>query len=79
MIVVSDHGFKSSGKLPSATQLIAYGVLGLKKRETLDEPVNVGQNGCDPISGCGDGSAILAPARERVGTRRWRPGSAAAG
>jgi predicted AlkP superfamily phosphohydrolase/phosphomutase len=51
VMVVSDHGFKSSGKLPGATQLIDYGVLGLEKRETLDEPVNVGQSGVHEIDG----------------------------
>lgn len=51
VIVVSDHGFQASGKLPGLTQSVDYKSVGLKKVEELDEPVNIGTSGIHHIDG----------------------------
>ncbi|MCC6408991.1 MAG: alkaline phosphatase family protein [Planctomycetes bacterium] len=51
VIVVSDHGFKASGKLPGLTTEVDYNAVGIARTEELDDPVNVGQSGVHDLDG----------------------------
>jgi predicted AlkP superfamily phosphohydrolase/phosphomutase len=51
VMIISDHGFKASGRLPRPTQSVDYRVLGLDKQETTERPVNIGQSGVHDIDG----------------------------
>ncbi|MCE9592863.1 MAG: alkaline phosphatase family protein [Planctomycetes bacterium] len=51
VIVVSDHGFKASGKLPGASKEIDYNAVGIARIEELDDPVNIGQSGVHDLDG----------------------------
>jgi predicted AlkP superfamily phosphohydrolase/phosphomutase/4-amino-4-deoxy-L-arabinose transferase-like glycosyltransferase len=51
VIVVSDHGFRSSHKLPGETRTVDYGRVGLDRVEALERPVNVGTSGSHHIEG----------------------------
>lgn len=68
VIVVSDHGFKASGKLPGLSNKVDYNALGISRLEELDDPVNVGQSGVHEIDGVfvAAGGPILRGAVPRV-------------
>ncbi len=51
VIVVSDHGFKASGRLPGLTKTINYHSVGIDKTEDVEDPVNIGQSGIHDIDG----------------------------
>lgn len=51
VLVVSDHGFKASGKLPGLETRVDYKAVGIERAEELDDPVNVGQSGIHELDG----------------------------
>lgn len=51
VIIVSDHGFQPSGKLPSETTSIDYREVGIERTESLGRPVNVGMTGIHHLDG----------------------------
>jgi len=51
IIIVSDHGFQSSGRLPGEISTIDYRRFGTDKIEKLDRPVTVGMSGIHQING----------------------------
>jgi predicted AlkP superfamily phosphohydrolase/phosphomutase len=51
VIVVSDHGFKASGKLPGLTREVDYRSVGIARTEELEDPVNLGQSGVHDLDG----------------------------
>lgn len=51
VIMVSDHGFQSTGRLPTKTSVMDYRRWGINRVEDLDKPVNVGTSGRHQING----------------------------
>lgn len=51
VIMVSDHGFKPTGKLPGKTSVMDYRRWGINQVEELDRPVNVGMSGRHQLNG----------------------------
>jgi len=45
VMVVSDHGFTASGRLPGLTREVDYRSVGLRKVEEFEKPVNIGTSG----------------------------------
>ena len=51
VLIVSDHGFKASGRLPQATDRVDLGFFGIDRSEALERPVNVGMTGVHKENG----------------------------
>ncbi len=51
VIVVSDHGFQSSGRLPGMTNIIDYRPLGIDRIDRLNRPVSSGMSGIHHLDG----------------------------
>jgi hypothetical protein len=51
VMIVSDHGFKASGRLPAETGSVDLRSFGIDRSEPLERPVNVGMTGVHKENG----------------------------
>lgn len=68
VIVVSDHGFQGSGRLPGETNIVSYKPLGINRIEKLQRPVTIGMSGIHHIDGTfiATGGPIIPGAKVRT-------------
>ncbi|MHC4158433.1 MAG: alkaline phosphatase family protein [Planctomycetota bacterium] len=68
VIVVSDHGFQGSGRLPGKMGMVDYRPLGINRVEKLVRPVTVGMSGIHHIDGTliASGGPIIPGAKFKV-------------